>query len=558
VTTTRRYNDDIAYIHNLCDEIVKERREHPNDVNDLLNRMINGKDPDTGYQLSDQNIRYQMVTFLIAGHETTSGLLSFTLYYLLKNPHTLQNAQAEVDQYDDITLDTLPKLKYIDAILKETLRLQPTAPAFSLESKEDNVILPGGYGVHKDDTIMVLLSQLHRDSKVWDRPEEFLPERMLNGGFESLPPNAWKPFGNGQRGCIGRSFAWQESLLVMALTLKHFNIEFVDPSYDLRIKQTLTIKPDGLKVRVRPRRSVEISLDKNVNQSDKLPEKTKQQIDTQHLRPMSILFGSNSGSCESFAGTLASEAPLYGYNATVSTLDSTAGSLPNDRPVIIITASYEGKPCDNAKQFVAYLESKPKLDINYAVFGAGHHDWVNTYQKIPTYIDEMIANAGGTRIIERGAGDAAGDFYGAFESWKESLFQVLRKDTDGQNVISEEKLSVEIVHSTRNLGQITGFGVVMENKVLVDASEIGPTIRHMEIKLPEGQTYRTGDYLAVLPTNPIEIVHRVLKRFSLSTDTQIKIQSSTDTFFPTNYPVSALDILSGYVELAHPISEKTT
>jgi cytochrome P450/NADPH-cytochrome P450 reductase len=77
--TARQYNDDIEYIHNLCDEIVKERREHPNNVNDLLNRMINGKDPDTGYQLSDENIRYQMVTFLIAGHETTSGLLSFTL-----------------------------------------------------------------------------------------------------------------------------------------------------------------------------------------------------------------------------------------------------------------------------------------------------------------------------------------------------------------------------------------------------------------------------------------------------------------------------------------------
>ncbi len=71
--------------------------------------MINGKDPETGYQLSDENIRYQMVTFLIAGHETTSGLLSFALYYLLKNPQTLQKAQTEVDQYGEITIDTLSK-----------------------------------------------------------------------------------------------------------------------------------------------------------------------------------------------------------------------------------------------------------------------------------------------------------------------------------------------------------------------------------------------------------------------------------------------------------------
>ena len=340
-------------------------------------------------------------------------LLSFTFYYLLKNPHTLQKAQAEVDQYDEITVDTLSKLKYIDAILQRNTSITTYSTSIYFTIERRYIILPGGYEIHKDDTILVLLHQLHRDPKVWDRPEEFLPERMLNGGFENLPPNAWKPFGNGQRGCIGRPFAWQESLLAIALILKHFNIEFVDPSYDLRIKQTLTIKPEGFKMRVRPRRQVKISLDINVKQSEKLPEKILQsKIETKNLQPMSIFFGSNSGSCESFAGTLASEAPLYGYNATVSTLDSAVGSLPNDRPIIIITASYEGKPCENAKQFVAYLESKPKLNINYAVFGAGHHDWVSTYQKIPTYIDQMIENAGGKRIIERGAGDAGGDFFG--------------------------------------------------------------------------------------------------------------------------------------------------
>jgi cytochrome P450/NADPH-cytochrome P450 reductase len=556
ITTTRRYFDDIAYLHSLCDEIVQQRREHPNDINDLLNRMINGKDPDTGYQLSNENIRYQMITFLVAGHETTSGLLSFTLYYLLKNPQTLEKARAEVDQYDEITVNTLNKLKYIDAVLKETLRLQPTAPAFGLKSKKDKIILPGGYEVHRDDSILVLLHELHRDPKVWDRPEEFLPERMLNGGYENLPPNSWKPFGNGQRACIGRPFAWQESLLSIALILKHFHMEFVDPSYDLCLKQSLTIKPTGFKIRVRSRQQLSIPHGMTVKQLEKISEETKQSITNNNLRPMSILFGSNSGSCESFAETLASEAPLHGFNATISTLDFAVSSLPEDQPVIIITASYEGKPCENAKQFVAYLESKPKLNINYAVFGAGHHDWVTTYQKIPIYIDEMIANAGGTRIIERGAGDAAGDFFGAFEAWKENLFQVLRKTSGIENIIGEEKLSIEIVNSTRNLGQITDIGIIKENKILVKSNDIKPTIRHMEIELPQGQTYRSGDYLAILPTNPIQIVHRVLQRFNLSTDTHIKIHSTTDTFFPIGHPVSAVDIISGYVELSQLISKK--
>ena len=553
--TAKKYYDDIAYIHELCDDIVQQRREHPNNINDLLNRMIKGKDPETGYQLSDENIRFQMVTFLIAGHETTSGLLSFTFYYLLKNPHALQKAQAEADQFDEITIDTLPKLKYIDAVLKETLRLQPTAPAFGLGLKEDKAMLPGGYEIHKDERILVLLSQLQRDPKVWDRPEEFLPERMLNGGFENLPSNAWKPFGNGQRSCIGRSFAIQESLLAVALILKHFNIEFVDPSYDLRVKQTLTIKPEGFKMRARSRQRVKIPLGSSVKQSEKATSHT-QLVKTDNLRPMSILFGSNSGSCESFAGILASEAPTHGFNATIKTLDSAIGSLHCDRPVIVVTSSYEGKPCDNAKQFVAYLESKPALKINYAVFGAGHHDWVSTYQKIPTYLDEMLEKLGGTRVVERGVGDAAGDFFGAFEAWKENLFQVLRRTGGLQSVISHEKLSIEIVNSTRNLGQITDVGIVKENKLLVEASELGPAKRHIEIELPKGQTYRTGDYLAVLPINPIEVVRRVLKRLELSADTHIKILSSTETFLPTGYPVSAAEILSGYVELTQPISRK--
>ena len=125
------------------------------------------------------------------------------------------------------------KLKYIDAVLKETLRLQPTAPLIALESKEEQMTLSGGYLVHKADTLSVLLSLLHRHPKVWKRAEEFLPERMLDGSFENLPPNAWKTFFNGQRACIGHPFSWQKSLLAIVLILKHFNVELFDPSPEL-------------------------------------------------------------------------------------------------------------------------------------------------------------------------------------------------------------------------------------------------------------------------------------------------------------------------------------
>ena len=186
------------------------------------------------------------------------------------------------------------KLKYIDAGLKETLRLQPTAPLIALESKEEQMTLPGGYLVHKGDTLLVLLALLHRDPKVWERAEEFLPERMLDGSFGNLPPNAWKPFGNGH---------WS-SFLLAGESLGHC---LDSQTLQCGIGRSLVRSP-------------------NPTDSDDQTRSFENQ-------------SSSSASCESLAGTLVFGAPLYGFNASVATFDWTIGALTADRPVILITAS---------------------------------------------------------------------------------------------------------------------------------------------------------------------------------------------------------------------------
>ncbi len=178
-------------------------------------------DRPAGRKLSHENIRFQLVTFLIAGHETTSGMLSFLFHYLLITPHAYQAIRREVDEViggASVNLEHLAKLKYIDASLKEALRLQPTAPAWTVAPLADTTICDGKYAVPKDQGIGILLHALHRDPAVWgDDVEDFRPERMLDGKFEALPPDSWKPFGNGVRACIGRPFAWQEALLAVAM-----------------------------------------------------------------------------------------------------------------------------------------------------------------------------------------------------------------------------------------------------------------------------------------------------------------------------------------------------
>ncbi|KAG9870697.1 cytochrome P450, partial [Aureobasidium melanogenum] len=156
-----------------------------------------------------------MATFLVAGHETTSSTLSFTYYNLLKNPDKLLKVQREVDEVvgdNVLELQHLPKLTYLDACIKETLRLSSPISRWGVCPREDTT-LQGKYEVKKDVQLGANLRGLHHDPAVWgDDHEDFKPERMLKSNFEKLPPNSWKPFGNGMRSCIGRGFAEQEML----------------------------------------------------------------------------------------------------------------------------------------------------------------------------------------------------------------------------------------------------------------------------------------------------------------------------------------------------------
>ena len=200
-----------------CRDLIEERRSHPVEGADLLNAMMQGKDPKTGEGMSDELIIGNLITFLIAGHETTSGLLSFVFYYLLENQRVLNKARQEVDDVvgdGNLTVDHLAKMPYINQILRETLRLMPTAPGFYVTPEKDEII-GGKYAVPAGEPLLLFLHLIHRDPAVWGPDaDDFKPERMADEFFEALPKNAWKPFGNGMRGCIGREFAWQEAKLV--------------------------------------------------------------------------------------------------------------------------------------------------------------------------------------------------------------------------------------------------------------------------------------------------------------------------------------------------------
>ncbi|KAK4508329.1 hypothetical protein PRZ48_002067 [Zasmidium cellare] len=575
-----KWQADIEYMRNLSKELVQNRLDHPREVKDLLNAMVNGKDPQTGKHLPEKAIINNMITFLIAGHETTSGMLSFTFYYLLKNPEAYRKAQEEVDRVvgrESVTLEHLSKLPYITAVLREALRLQPTAPGFTLTPRsEQGDTLGGKYFIPPGEPILVLLHNVHRDPAVYgEDAEEFRPERMLDENFNKLPPNSWKPFGNGARGCIGRPFAWQEMMLVLAMTLQYFNFTPDDPQYSLQISSTLTIKPKDFYMRASVRegwtaRAIEQSLtgQQPVSASPSRAPSAPA-ADDQNGKPLTILYGSNSGTCESLAQTIAADAPAHGFSATsVSTLDSAKQQLPTDEPVVIVTASYEGQPCDNASHFYNWLENlqpDDKLNVNYAVFGCGHSDWKQTFHRIPTTIDSMLEKAGGKKICDIGLTDAAkGAMMSDFQNWEDqTLWPALKKhfgggdeEADSAGIASiSQSVSIEVFN--RRASHLRSD--VSEAKVIAAKTLTAPGIpekKHIEIQLPSDMTYRAGDYCAVLPLNPPETVHRVMTRFSLPWDAMLKISSRTGTQLPTEHPISAANLFAAYLELSQPATKR--
>lgn len=252
---SRRNAADMAYLNRTVDAVVATRQSASGE-GDLLDRMLETVHPDTGERLAPENIRRQVITFLIAGHETTSGALSFALHYLSRHPDVAARARAEIDRVwgdtDRPGYDQVAKLRYVRRVLDESLRLWPTAPAFAREARQDTV-LGGVHPMRQGAWALVLTAMLHRDPDVWGADaERFDPDRFDAKAVRARPAHTFKPFGTGARACIGRQFALHEATLVLGLLLRRYELR-PEPAYRLRVAERLTLIPEGLRLHLERR-----------------------------------------------------------------------------------------------------------------------------------------------------------------------------------------------------------------------------------------------------------------------------------------------------------------
>src|SRR6478609_8867050 len=542
---------DVAFMNKMVDEIVAERRKNAEAIEakkDMLGAMMTGVDRATGEQLDDVNIRYQINTFLIAGHETTSGLLSCTLYALLKHPDVLRKAYEEVDRVlgPDInakpTYQQVTQLTYITQILKEALRLWPPAPAYGISPLKDETI-GGKYQLRKNTFITVLVMALHRDPSVWGpNPDAFDPENFSREAEAKRPINAWKPFGNGQRACIGRGFAMHEAALGIGMILQRFKL-IDEHRYQMHLKETLTIKPEGFKIKVRPRGDRERGtfaggVAAAMGSTNAATPRARARPG--HNTPLLVLYGSNLGSAEELATRVADLAEVNGFATKLAPLDDFVGKLPEQGGVLIFCASYNGAPPDNATQFVKWLGTDLPKDafskVRYAVFGCGNSDWAGTYQSVPRMIDEQLAAHGARGVYARGEGDARSDLDGQFESWFAKLAPLATKEfgvdsnftrsAEDEPLYKVEPVPPSAVNAIVALGGVAPMKVLvnseLQNKTGANASD--RSTRHIEVQLPTDISYRVGDHLSVVPRNDPALVDSVARRFGFLPADQIRLQ----------------------------------
>ncbi|MGY3151941.1 cytochrome P450/NADPH-cytochrome P450 reductase [Bradyrhizobium elkanii] len=507
--------------------------------------------------------------------------MSCTIYALLKHPEVLKKAYEEVDRVlgPDVnarpTYQQVTQLTYITQCLKEALRLWPPAPAYGIAPLADETI-GGKYKLKKNTFITILVMALHRDPSVWGpNPDVFDPENFSREAEAKRPINAWKPFGNGQRACIGRGFAMHEAALAIGMILQRFKLLDVH-RYQMHLKETLTVKPDGFRIKVRPRDDKDRGAFAGSTGAVAAAPKAQRAPATRpgHNTPMLVLYGSNLGSAEELATRMADLSEINGFATRLGPLDDYVGKLPEEGGVLIICASYNGAAPDNATRFVKWLESDLPKDafakVRYAVFGCGNSDWAATYQSVPRFIDEQLTKHGARAVYPRGEGDARSDLDGQFQKWFPEAAKVATKefgiDWNFTRTAEDEPLyAIEPVAQGAVNTIVTQGGAVpmkvLANSELQTKAGAHPSersTRHIEVELPASLKYRVGDHLSVVPRNDPTLVDSVARRFGFLPADQIRLQVSEGrrAQLPVGNAVSVGRLLTEFVELQQVATRK--
>ena len=550
------FEAELNTLHAYFDELIAGHSA--GGTGDLLYVML-GADA-----LTPENVRNQIMTFLIAGQLTTSELMPNAVYNLVHHPAVLARVRAEVDAVfgadDDYlpTYDDIGKLVYLRQVVSETLRLSPPVLNFDRMALADTVI-GGVYPIRAGEAVTVLTGALHRQPEWGDNVELFDPSRFDPAVAEGRSTALFKPFGTGERSCIGRQFALHEAAMLLARVVHRYRL--IDSSHYVVQWEGLSRRPVGFTMSLARR----VAADRVLLAAPAAAPVVGSA--TSALRAgttLAVLHGSNLGTCRALAKQLAEEATDIGCVATVAALDTTADGLPEVDAVLIVASSYNGQPTDDARQFYTWLQSDDAaLQGNplFAVLGVGDHNWADTYQAVPKIYFDRLSELGGRPLLPRGEADTSGDLTGTVEEFETALWSALAEHYGDPDAVSlttndEPLYDLRLIEGPLTAAIDQRFAVqpmtVTLNDELVNVP--GQAKHYVRVALPTDVSYSTGDHLTVLADNPPEVVDTVLELLQIDPELRLSInpRRTSRRLIALDREVSVRELLTHFVELRKP------
>jgi cytochrome P450 len=248
-----RFNRDVRKIDRFVYRLIEERRASGEDTGDLLSMLLAARDEDGG-RMTDKQLRDELMTIFLAGHETTALALTWAWHLLAQNPEAEARLAAELDEALEgraPTVEDLPRLRYADRVVKESMRLYPPAWAVGRECVRECEV--GGYRVPVGMQVFGFQWVMQRDPRWFTDPLAFRPERWGEESISRLPKYAYFPFGGGPRLCIGNYFATMEAVLILSTVARRFRLRLL-PGHPVEPLPALSLRPKhGLKVTLEAR-----------------------------------------------------------------------------------------------------------------------------------------------------------------------------------------------------------------------------------------------------------------------------------------------------------------
>ncbi|KAI9287391.1 cytochrome P450, partial [Umbelopsis sp. AD052] len=584
VESNRRFEESLKLMHTIVDDVIRQRKNGPEAKEkdkDLLGFMLNARD-ENDLGLTDKNIRDQVITFLIAGHETTSNTLAWTLYELSRHPEIEEKILQEIVNLG-ITHDGLPTseqssgMKYTYQVLKETLRMYSPLRALGKYCKKD-IVVPGGYQIKEGDHVNVDLNALHHNPKIYPNPDEFDPSRWTPEEEQKRSRFAWLPFSTGPRACIGMALALQEAKTILGMLLHRFRFVYDGPpiTYD---PKAATIRPFNLFMKILPREHLPSPTADSRLTPPGSPAQTKipqaamptaaTNVGTVPLPPVTFLFGTQTGTAQDYASQLAGQAKSFGFkNIKVCDMDKwevlesgkyngPKGSNDPRELVVICTATYNGSPPDSAEKFDKFIsdtskdKDHPMEGLLYTVFGLGNKNW-RTYQQFPIKCDNRLDELGAERFFDLGSGDADKDMDADFHEWcahfwfhtlkyfgvatnsePTSLVPSPSKSEDPADKLEIQFIQISEAAKWNNASKnINGeySAEITANSELQNVELSKRSTRLIEIDISKLQSpdtdkhrYLAGDHLEILPENSDVDVEKVALGFGFILDSVFEI-----------------------------------